>query len=263
MIVKGMFLMASTAERRDTQPVFVILGAAGGIGSCLARRLAAAGARLVLAGRDGAKLEPLVRELEAKSCELDATRFEDVQQCLEEAAQWGGGVNGIANCVGSMLLKPAHLTTQSEFDDVLARNLHTAFAAVRAAAGVMRKSGGSVVLMSSAAARIGLANHEAIAAAKAGVIGLALSAAATYAAQAIRVNVVAPGLVDTPMTKRITSNETSLRASVAMHPLGRIGAPEEVAAAIEWLLRPESSWVTGQVIGVDGGLGSLKTRGKS
>jgi NAD(P)-dependent dehydrogenase (short-subunit alcohol dehydrogenase family) len=127
----------------------------------------------------------------------------------------------------------------------------------------MRSFGGSVVLMSSAAARIGLANHEAIAAAKAGIIGLTLSAAATYAAQGIRVNAVAPGLIDTPMTKRITSNETSLSASVAMHPLGRIGTPDEVAATIEWLLRPESSWITGQVIGVDGGLGVLKTRGKT
>ena len=116
------------------------------------------------------------------------------------------------------------------------------------------------MLMSSAAARIGLANHEAIAAAKAGMIGLTRSAAATYAAQGMRVNAVAPGLVDTPMTKRITSNETSRRASVALHPLGRIGTPDEVAATIEWLLGPESSWITGQVIGVDGGLGILKTR---
>jgi NAD(P)-dependent dehydrogenase (short-subunit alcohol dehydrogenase family) len=114
--------------------------------------------------------------------------------------------------------------------------------------------------MSTAAARIGLASHEAIAAAKAGVIGLALSAAATYVAQGIRVNVVAPGLVDTPMIKRSTSNETSLRASVAMHPLGRIGTPDEVAATIEWVLGPESSWITGQVVGVDGGLATLKAR---
>jgi NAD(P)-dependent dehydrogenase (short-subunit alcohol dehydrogenase family) len=145
---------------------------------------------------------------------------------------------------------------------VLARNLISAFATVRAAAGVMRKSGGSVVLMSSAAARIGLANHEAIAAAKGGVIGLALSAAATYAAQGIRVNVVAPGLVDTPMTERITGNETSLRSSVAMHPLGRIGRPEDVAATIQWLLEPDSAWLTGQIVGIDGGLASLKTRAK-
>jgi NAD(P)-dependent dehydrogenase (short-subunit alcohol dehydrogenase family) len=251
--------MANTSQENASPPVFVILGASGGIGSCLAHRMGGSGARLVLAGRDQAKLEPLAGELSAKPFKLDATNFEDVQRCLKEAAEWGGSVNGVVNCAGSLLLKPAHLTTVKELDDVLAKNLYTAFATVRAAAGVMRKTGGSVVLMSSAAARIGLANHEAIAAAKAGVIGLALSAAATYAAQGIRVNVVAPGLVDTPMSERITSNDASLRASLAMHPLGRIGTPDEIASTIEWLLRPESSWTTGQVIGVDGGLATLKS----
>jgi len=143
---------------------------------------------------------------------------------------------------------------------VLELNLVSAFATVRAAVGVMRKSGGSIVLMASAAAEIGLANHEAIAAAKAGVIGLMRSAAATYAAQGIRVSAVAPGLVETPMSARITSNEAARKTSIAMHPLGRLGRPEDVAEPICWLLSPASSWVTGQVIGVDGGLASLKTR---
>lgn len=116
------------------------------------------------------------------------------------------------------------------------------------------------MLMASAAAEIGLANHEAIAAAKAGVIGLVRSAAATYAAQGIRVNAVAPGLIETPMSARITSNEAARNASIAMHPLGRLGRPEDVAEPICWLLGPTSSWVTGQVIGVDGGLARLKTR---
>ena len=124
----------------------------------------------------------------------------------------------------------------------------------------MLNVGGSIVLVSSAAARIGLANHEAIAAAKAGVIGLTLSAAATYGPRRIRVNCVAPGLVRTPMTSRLTANEVSLKASTAMHPLGRIGEPGDVASAIEWLLNPEQSWVTGQVLGIDGGLGSVRAR---
>ena len=128
---------------------------------------------------------------------------------------------------------------------------------------VMRKDGGSIVLMSSAAAMVGLPNHDAIAAAKAGVIGLMRSAAATYAAYGIRVNAVAPGLVDTPMSRSITSNETSLNASIAMHPLGRIGTPEDVASAICWLLGPLSTWVTGQAIGVDGGLATLKARSRT
>ena len=169
------------------------------------------------------------------------------------------GLDGLANCVGSILLKPAHLTSEEEWDAVVSTNLKSAYAAVRAAARAMT-AGGSVVLVSSAAGRLGLANHEAIAAAKAGVIGLALSAAATYAPKGIRVNAVAPGLVRTPMTARITGNEAALKASTAMHALGRIGEPEDVASAIAWLLDPVQSWVTGQVIGVDGGLATLRSR---
>jgi NAD(P)-dependent dehydrogenase (short-subunit alcohol dehydrogenase family) len=123
----------------------------------------------------------------------------------------------------------------------------------------MMSSGGSIVLMSSAAARIGLPNHEAIAAAKAGIIGLVYSAAATYAARRVRVNAVAPGLVQTPLTEKITSNERSRGFSLALHPLGRLGEAADIASAIRWLLNPEQSWVTGQVLGVDGGLGTLKS----
>ena len=118
--------------------------------------------------------------------------------------------------------------------------------------------GGSIVFVSSAAARRGLANHEAIAAAKAGLIGLTLSAAATYARYSIRVNSVAPGLVRTPLTESITRNEAALRHSTSLHALRRIGEPAEVASAIRWLLDPAQSWVTGQVIGVDGGLASIQ-----
>jgi len=86
------------------------------------------------------------------------------------------------------------------------------------------------------------------------------SAAATYASSGIRVNAVAPGLVDTPLSRSITTNEAALKASIAMHPLGRIGMPEDIASAVHWLLGPDSAWVTGQVIGVDGGLAGLKGR---
>ncbi|MFN0137888.1 MAG: SDR family NAD(P)-dependent oxidoreductase [Phycisphaerae bacterium] len=240
--------------------VYVIVAAGSAIGSCVARRLAARGARLVLVARTPAKVQPLADELQGTLMQAEATSFEQVDACLQQAQAACGRVDGILNCAGSILLKPAHLTTAAELQEVLALNLVSAFATVRAATNVMRTSGGSIVLMTSAAAEIGLANHEAIAAAKAGVIGLMRSAAATYAAQGIRVNAVAPGLVETPMSARITSNETARNASVAMHPLGRLGQPEDVAEPICWLLGPGSSWVTGQVIGVDGGLATLKTR---
>ncbi len=103
-------------------------------------------------------------------------------------------------------------------------------------------------------------NHEAIGAAKAGIIGLALSAAATYGPQNIRVNIIAPGLVRTPLTATLLRNDSMLKTSSAMHALGRIGEPDDVAAAIEWLLDPHQSWVTGQVLGIDGGLATVRPR---
>ena len=122
----------------------------------------------------------------------------------------------------------------------------------------MQKCGGSIVLFSTAAARTGLPNHEAIAAAKAGVIGLMQSAAASYASRGIRINAVAPGLVKTGLTEKIWSNEKSAAFSQGMHALGRLGEPEDVASLVQWLLDPENNWVTGQVLGVDGGLGTLR-----
>ena len=238
----------------------LILGAAGGIGGALARRLAASGVKLVLSGRDLSRLEALAADTGGTPFVLDATKPAEVEAAAAKAVELHGRLDGLANCVGSILLKPAHLTSEEEWDAVVSTNLRSAYAAVRAAARAMT-AGGSVVLVSSAAARLGLANHEAIAAAKAGVIGLTLSAAATYAPKGIRMNAVAPGLVRTPMTARITGNEAALKASTAMHALGRVGEPEDVASAIAWLLDPAQSWVTGQVIGVDGGLATIRSRG--
>ena len=242
-------------------PTYLILGATGGIGSELVKQLAASGARPVLVARDGDRLAQLAEELGGVPFQaLDAADPDAVKQCAKQLKADFGRVDGIANCVGSLVLKPAHRTSLEEWEATMRANLTTAFAAVSAAATTMR-DGGSVVLVSSAAARTGLASHEAIAAAKAGVIGLTLSAAATYAGQGIRVNAVAPGLVETPMTQGLTSAPAMRKATEAMHPLGRIGRPEEVARVIAFLLDPASAWMTGQVVGVDGGLGTVRPKG--
>lgn len=245
-------------ENPPGQQRVLIVGASGGIASVLARLLVANGARVFLAGRDPARLQPLADELAMPCGLVDATDPDQIDACADQAVAALGGLTGITNCAGSLLLKPAHLTSTAEWNATLAANLTSGFGCVRAAGRLLRADGGSVVLVSSAAARVGLANHEAIAAAKAGIIGLVLSAAATYARQKIRFNAVAPGLVRTPLTKGLVSSELAEKASLAMHPLGRLGEPEDVARAIAWLLDPAQGWITAQVLGVDGGLADLK-----
>jgi NAD(P)-dependent dehydrogenase (short-subunit alcohol dehydrogenase family) len=252
----------STVEQTHplSPPVYIVLGATGGIGSALSRRVAADGAQLVIGARDPVKLDTLAHEIGAQAFALDATETEAVHKCVTQTVERYGRLDGIANCVGSLLLKPAHLTSDAEWNTTIATNLGSAFATVRAAARAMMQTGGSIVLVSSVAARLGLANHEAIAAAKAGITGLVLSAAASYAPRGIRVNGVAPGLVRTPLTARLTSNEAALKVSTAMHALGRFGEPSDVASAIAWLLNAEQSWVTGQIMSIDGGFSTVRPR---
>lgn len=239
----------------------LILGGAGAIGAATAHRIVAAGGRVLLAGRRAEALAAAAEPLGAAAQWIvaDATDAAAVDSAADQARAAFGRLDGIANCVGSIVLKPAHLTKPDEFEQVLRVNLVTGFNAVRAAARLMPGAGGgAVVLVSSAAARIGLANHEAIAAAKAGLEGLARSASATYAAKGLRVNVVAPGLVRTPLAARITGSPAAEQASLALHPVGRLGEADDIAAAIAFLLDPANTWTTGQVLGVDGGLGTLK-----
>jgi NAD(P)-dependent dehydrogenase (short-subunit alcohol dehydrogenase family) len=234
----------------------LIIGATGGIGSELSRRLAVGGWKPALAARSEEKLRSLAAELDAEWINIDATSFEQIDRAFEAFPN----ITAVVNLVGSIMLKPAHATSEKDLQDTLDLNLKTAFGVVRAAGRSFRQRGGSVVLTSTCAASMGLANHEAIAAAKAGVEGLVRAAAATYAPSRIRVNAVAPGLVRTPLSARITGSEPALKTSLAMHPLGRIGEPADVARAIEFLLDPAANWITGQVIGVDGGLARVRSR---
>jgi len=206
------------------------------------------------------RLRALADELDVPFVVGDAREPDAVQRGVDDTVERFGRLDGVANLVGSVLLKPAHLTSPEEVAETIALNLTTAFNVVRSGAKAMMRSGGSIVLMATAAARTGLPNHEAIAAAKGGVLGLTMASAATYASKRIRVNAVAPGLVDTPLTERITTNETSRKASLEMHPLGRLGTPEDVAPTIAWLLGSDSAWVTGQTIGLDGGVSTVRPR---
>jgi NADP-dependent 3-hydroxy acid dehydrogenase YdfG len=144
----------------------LVIGAAGGIGSALVRRLVASGGKVFLAGRDATRLETLATELGMPWGTVEATDPDAIDGVADRAVAELGGLDGLANCVGSILLKPAHLTSAADWNATIATNLTSAFGCVRAAGRLMKGEGGSVVLVSSAAARVGLANHEAIAAAK-------------------------------------------------------------------------------------------------
>lgn len=229
---------------------YLVIAAGSGIGQATVSLLRQEGHSVFTTARDNSRITP--------DAFLDATDFDAMDTVFKQA----GEIYGVVNCSGSLLLKPAHLTTKEQYQNVVSASLTTAYATVRSA-GKHMSSGGSVVLISSAAAMEGLANHEAIASAKAGIIGLTYSAAATYAPQNLRFNAVAPGLTETPLTASLTSNDTARKFSESMHALGRLGKADDIARAIVFLLDPANSWITGQVLSVDGGLSRVRPKHKA
>ena len=243
--------------------VYVIFGASGGIGHKVVELLSSRGAeKVVVAGRNKEVLAQLDKEFATESFIVNAEESDSFSNCISTTLKKYGKVDGVVNCIGSVLLKPAHRTLDEEWDSVIDVNLKSAFYALKSATSAMMSTGGSIVLISSAAALTGLASHEAIAAAKAGIIGLCHSAAASYARRGIRVNCIAPGMVQTSLTESLLSSEVGRKASESMHPLGRLGEPQDIAESIVWLLSKRSSWVTGQVLSVDGGLSSIIPKGR-
>jgi NAD(P)-dependent dehydrogenase (short-subunit alcohol dehydrogenase family) len=239
----------------------LVLGATGAVGQETVTRLRAAGATVVAGGRDEAAITALAAATGAEPVVVDVTEGEQVAAAVRGAKERHGRLDGAVLLAGSILLKPVHLTKDEEFEEVLRVNLWSGFWLLKHAVRAMEPEGGSIVLVSTAAASTGLPNHEAIAAAKSGLEGLARSAAATYAPRRIRVNVVAPGLVEAKMSARLFASEAAKQASLAMHPIGRLGRADDVARAVCFFLDPENDWVTGQILGVDGGLAHLKGRG--
>jgi NAD(P)-dependent dehydrogenase (short-subunit alcohol dehydrogenase family) len=192
----------------------------------------------------------------------DAIDPDSVASVVEKAHSHFGRVTGVANCVGNMVLKPAHLTDLAEFRSSLDMNLVSAFNVVKGSVRhMMQSGGGSIALCSAAVAHRGFANIEAVAAAKGGVASLSQAAAATYAEHDIRVNCVAPGVVDTPMTEQLTKPEGARKDTEGMLPLhNKITSPQDVATALEFLLRPSNSMITGALLTVDGGMSVMSPR---
>ncbi|MBX9751108.1 MAG: SDR family oxidoreductase [Roseococcus sp.] len=235
----------------------LVLGATGGVGAALARRLAARGVRPVLLSRDAGRLAALAAELPgAESLVADVTDFAALKAAI---LGLGAPLSGLAFCVGSIVLKPASRTSEADLLEAFRLNAVAAAMAVQAALPALVAGQGSVVLFSSVAARTGFTNHLAIAAAKAAVEGMTVALAAELA-PAVRVNCIAPSLTRSRIAEPLTKNPAMAEAIARLHPLPRLGEPEDIAAMADMLLSPAASWITGQVIAVDGGRSTLRTK---
>lgn len=238
------------------EPV-VILGATGGVGEALARRLRARGAEPFLVARDADRLEALARELDAPSAVADVLDGDSLRAAIRGA---GPELAGLAYCIGSIPLKPLAKLTEADLLDAFRLNVAGAALAVQAAQAALKAGRGSVVLFSSIAARAGFPHHAAIAAAKGAVEGLALSLGAELAPE-VRVNVIAPSLMRTGMAQALTANPQMADAIARLHPVPRLGEAGDAAALADFLLSGEAGWITGQVLGMDGGRSSLRVKG--
>jgi NAD(P)-dependent dehydrogenase (short-subunit alcohol dehydrogenase family) len=237
--------------------VVIITGGSGGIGAETARRLVDRGARVALVARDGDRLARVAAGLgpNAFSFPGDVLDVEGFGAIVDRIENEVGEIGGVVHAVGSIVLRPLHALSIEAWRETFEINATSAFVVVKATVTkMMRRRRGSFVLFSTVAARTGLQNHEAIAAAKGAVEGLVRSASISYARYGIRFNAIAPALTKTELSKSLWSSEAMLNASVAMHPLGRIGEPGDIAAAAAFLLSDDASWLTGQIIGIDGGL---------
>ncbi|MFM1886537.1 MAG: hypothetical protein RL026_1694 [Pseudomonadota bacterium] len=237
----------------------LIYGATGGIGAALARRLAARGTALHLVARDAARLGALAAELAASHTVADVA---DPQSFGRVTADAGETLDGLVYAVGTLALKPlARLTEADALHDYRINALGAALA-VQAATAALKRSNGTpgVLLFSSIAAQQGFASHASIAMAKGAVEALTHALAAELAPK-IRVNAIAPSLTRTPLAQPLTANETLASAIAGLHALPRLGEAEDIAGVAAMLMSADAAWMTGQVIAVDGGRSTVRTKG--
>jgi len=240
----------------------VITGATGGLGQAVTQHLAANDWSLVLLSRNPDKLDRINAPKGTIRIVADVSKPGGMAQALEKCrTQYERFPTALVNCAGSILISPLHRVTEEEYQKTLHANLDTAFYSLREFIGacIKLRVEATAVLVSSVAAHIGLANHEAISAVKAAIEGLTRSAAATYASQGVRVNAVAPGLMRTAATEKYFVTPKAIRNIDAQYPLGRHGKADDVAKAIVWLLSNEADWVTGQVWTIDGGYSAVRS----
>jgi len=245
------FFLLSISPKIMTKK-YLIIGATGSIGSSLALQLKNSGNDVHLVGRDENRLKDLSEKLKCTFTVADVLENKFIEKIKNDISQ----IQGIAYCVGSIDLKPLRMVTEQDFDKCMKLNLYSAVEVIKGFQENLKQNKGSIVLFSTVAAQRGFSNHAIIASAKAAVEGLTVTLAAEFAPN-IRVNCIAPSLSKSKIAEPMLKNTAIAEGIAKAHPLKRLGEGKDSAALAKFLITEESSWVTGQIIGVDGGRSKL------
>ena len=231
---------------------YLIFGATGSVGSSLAEQLKNSGNDIHLVARNESEVKAIAEQLGCSYTVADVLEDGFIEKVKSDINE----IKGIAYCVGSIDLKPLRMVTEADMNKCMKLNLYSAIEAIKGFQESLKKNKGSVVLFSTVAAQRGFTNHTIIASAKAAVEGLTVTLAAEFAPN-IRVNCIAPSLSKSKIAEPMLKNPTIAEGIAKAHPLKRLGEGKDSAALAKFLITEESSWVTGQIIAVDGGRSKL------
>ena len=231
---------------------YIVFGATGSIGSSLAEQLVSSGNKVHLVARNEAGLKNISDKLGCTSTVADVLEEGFIDKVKNDITE----TKGVAYCVGSIDLKPLRMVTEQDFNKCMKLNLYSAVETIKGYQESLKKNKGSVVLFSTVAAQRGFTNHAIIASAKAAVEGLTVSLAAEFAPN-IRVNCIAPSLTNSKIAEPMLKNKALADGIAKAHPLKRLGEGKDSASLAKFLITEDSSWITGQIIAVDGGRSKL------
>ena len=233
---------------------YLIFGATGSIGSKLSENMYESDKEVHLIGRDEEELKKLASKLNSEYSVIDILS-DNLSETIKE--NFGDkNISGIAYCIGSIDLKPLRVTKKEDFKKCLDVNFFPVIEIIKSLQDNLKKNNGSIILFSTVAVKKGFTNHAIISSAKGAIEGLTVSLAAEFAPN-IRVNCIAPSLTDSKMSQSILKNKMMADGIAKSHPMKRIGQAADIASMAKFLLSDESPWITGQIIGVDGGKSSL------
>ena len=231
---------------------YLIFGATGSVGSSLAEQLKNSGNDVHLVARNESEVKAIGDRLGCSHTIADVLEDGFIEKVKTDI----NDIKGIAYCVGSIDLKPLRMVTEADLNKCMKLNLYSAIEAIKGYQESLKKNKGSVVLFSTVAAQRGFANHTIIASAKAAVEGLTVTLAAEFA-PSIRVNCIAPSLSKSKIAEPMLKNISIAEGIAKAHPLKRLGEGKDSASLAKFLITEESSWITGQIIAVDGGRSKL------